>query len=92
MSVVERVQADLDELRDRDPKLADSGLAATALALAAGIDDPNSLTSKSMAARELRELLLLLKNLAPAAADKDDLDDLRTRRTARLAGRSRTAH
>lgn len=81
---------DLDEIRSRDAKLADSALGATALALAREIDGGNSATSKSMCARELRELMTLLKNLAPAAAEKDDLDELRTRRTARL-GRTASA-
>jgi len=86
MSVVAAVTRDLGELRRRAPDLADSALAASALALAAEIDSQgNSATSKSMCARELRDTLDRLRDLAPKQEEKDDLDDLAARRARRIA-------
>jgi hypothetical protein len=86
------VERDLNEIRNRDPALAKSGLAATALALATRIDDPaNSATSISMCSRALRETLDRLRELAPEAAEQDRLDDLGARRTERLARGAKTA-
>lgn len=90
LTVESATQADLDEIAKRDPSLARSGLAASALALAREMDDDNSATSKSMCARALREALDRLRELAPAERKKDRLDELSTRREARLA-RSATA-
>ena len=85
MNVVSAVQRDLDALGG---DLAESALAATALALAAEIDDAgNSATSKSMCARALTETLERLRVLAadvkPEKVSK--LDELRARRDAREA-------
>jgi hypothetical protein len=71
------VLRDLESLRALDPDLADSGLAASAIALARGIDNPrNSLTSKAMAQRALRETIDRLLELAPAPETHDRLDQL----------------
>lgn len=63
----------------------EGGLAALALAMADEIDDPNSATSKSMCAKQLRDVLLDLKKVAPAVPEKDGLDELQKRRAARRA-------
>ena len=66
--------------------LGEGALAATAVALAAELDDPgNSATSKSMCAKALTDTL---EKLAAAAADApagkvSKLDELRARRNAR---------
>jgi hypothetical protein len=87
MSVAEAVERDLADIRRRDPTLATSALAASALALAAEIDSVgNSATSKSMCARELRDTLDRLRALAPKGEENDDLDDLAARRAKRRAG------
>jgi hypothetical protein len=69
------------------PELADSTLAAAALALAAAVDAPRtSPTAKSMCARELRELLGELREQMPEGEERDRLDELTARRDARVAG------
>ena len=86
-SVVEAVRRDLAELALRDPRLAQSALAASALALAAQLDDPgNSATSKSMCARALAETFDRLRALAPPVVEEDGIDELAARRSGRLAG------
>ena len=88
MSVVKAVKKDLAAIRKRDAALADSALAATALALAGELDDDNSATSKSMCARALVDVLEQLRGLTPKAQEGDMLDDLAARRAARIAGRA----
>lgn len=84
MSVSEAIERDIEELRTRDPKLADSALAASARVLAQELDkDRNSATSKSMCARALQDTLEQLRELAPPTEVKDKLDDLESRRAAR---------
>jgi len=83
MSVVKAVEGDLKRLAKRDRVLADSALAATALALAAEIDGDNSATSKSMCARALAECLERLWDQAPPAEESDGVDDLAKRRAKR---------
>jgi hypothetical protein len=87
LSVVAAVQRDIKLIGRRDKVLAESSLAASALALAREIDSPkNSATSKSMCARALRETMDRLRELAPAEEADDRLDDLSARRSARLHG------
>lgn len=81
------VQRDLDAIAQRDPELAQSGLAALALAMAQEIDFPNSATSKSMCAGQLRDALAGLRALTPVAEVHDEIDDLRRRRAERTAAR-----
>lgn len=89
MSVSAAIKRDLKRLREVDPDLAGSGLAASALALAAEIDHPdNSATSKSMCARALREAMDRLRELSPPAREWNKLDDLTSRRAERLARRA----
>lgn len=87
MSVVEAVTRDLASIRKRAPELADSALAASALVLAAELDDKgNSATSKSMCSRALVEVMEELRALAPPPVKKaDGVDDLGTKRAARRA-------
>lgn len=79
--VADAVRAELEQL-----KADGSALGASALMLAESIDDvENSLTSRSMAARELRETLDRVRLLASARREPDKLDDLAERRRRRLA-------
>lgn len=83
VSVVDAVRRDLVSLGG---DLGESALAATALALAAELDDPgNSATSKSMCARALNETMERLRALVPEepAGKVSKLDELRARRAAR---------
>jgi hypothetical protein len=86
MSVIEAAEREVEAIRKRDTDLADSALAASAIALAYEIANPyNSATSKSMCAREMRDTLDRLRELAPEERKADDLDDLAARRARRLA-------
>lgn len=79
--VEDAVRAELVEL-----KADGSALGASALMLAVSLDDAgNSLTSRSMAARELRETLGRVRVLAASRREPDKLDDLAERRRRRLA-------
>lgn len=84
LSVVAATRRDLKDLAKRDEPLARSALAASALALARELDNPNSATSKSMCANALRDTLDRLRELAPAEKEQDRLDELADRRTRRL--------
>lgn len=83
-SVTAAVEADLSELAKRDPRLARSAQAASAIALAREMDDNNSATSKSMCAKALNETMDRLRELAPPQKENDGVDDLAARRTKRL--------
>ena len=82
VSVVEAVGRDLERLPSH---LAESALAAAALALAGEIDTgSNSATSKSMCAKALQDMLRELRDLAPAEEESDEIDDLEARRQRRI--------
>lgn len=90
MSVEAAVRRELRSLAGVDRRAAESGQAATALALAKRIDDPE--TSAAATASCARALVLVLDELrlrgmpkAPAAEKGDRLDELTTRRQERLA-------
>jgi hypothetical protein len=83
LTVVASTKRDLAEIEKRDPKLAQSGLAALALKLAEEMDANNSATSKSMCAKSLMETLDRIRALAPAEETEDKVDDLSARRAAR---------
>lgn len=84
MDVVDAVERDVEALRRRDPALADSTLAASALAMAYELANPyNSATSKSMCHKALQDAMRELRELAPPAEERDELDDLAARRVAR---------
>lgn len=81
MSVYEAVEREIEGFGDASPALA-----ASALALAAELDDNgNSATSKSMCARALAETLKELRGLAKPKKERDELDEIRERRATRLA-------
>lgn len=87
MSVVDALEAELAAIRVLAPNVADSALAAGALALAGGLDNAdNSLTSRSMALHELRETMRTLHALTPTVEREDDLAKLRSRHAERRHG------
>lgn len=84
-SVVEGVRRDLDAIAERDPELACSGLALSALALAARMDDPDtSSTAVAGCARALVEALDRLRELVPAEQESDAVDELAKQRARRI--------
>jgi hypothetical protein len=83
LSVVESLRRDLDRIRKVAPDLADSTLAATAMALAAALDDPDSSTSTSMCARALSGVMSELRALTPKEEEADGIDELARRRESR---------
>jgi hypothetical protein len=86
-SVVEAVQADLADLAKRDPDLARSSRAASALVLARELDSPrNSATSKSMCSKALSEAMDRLLELAPPEEEKGRLDEISAEREKRRSG------
>lgn len=86
-SVVAGVRRDLEAIARRDPALARSSLAATALSLARELDADDA-RSKAMAARELRETMDRIRALAPAESAGDDVDELAVRVRLKLVGDS----
>lgn len=85
LTVVDSVRRDLAKIATLDSELAQSGLAASALALAKELDKPgNSATSKSMCARALAEALEKLREQAPEPEEEDKVKDLGARRRKRL--------
>jgi hypothetical protein len=83
MSVTSAVRRDLAKL----PKaLAESGLAAVALAMAAELDGDSSTTSKSMCAGRLQDALRELRELAPPEEVKDGVDEIADQRAKRRSG------
>jgi hypothetical protein len=87
--VTAAVERYLDQLRKRAPDVADSPLAASALAMARELDSAgNSATAKSMCARSLHDAMDRLRELIPPDEETDQLDDLAARRATRLAGGS----
>jgi hypothetical protein len=84
--VVRATRRDLAAIKKLDEDLADSALAAIALALAKEVDQAKSGQLRSMCAGQLREVLKELRSLTPAPTEGDRLDDLRERRAARRRG------
>jgi hypothetical protein len=86
-------QQDLDRLAVEGAQLPSAALAATALCMAAQLDDPRtSATSKSMCAARLVECLETIASLTPERTSDDSIDDLATRRAARRTGRATSAN
>lgn len=70
-NTIKAVEEDLDLIRQRDPKVADSAIAAAALRMAHEIEDPyNSATSKSMCAKALQQAMDRLLELSPPGQEK----------------------
>lgn len=87
-AVIEAVERDIERIRRRDPELADSALAASAVAMAYEIALPfNSATSKSMCQARLAETLGTLRELMPPEQKRDKIDEIAARRADRLAAR-----
>lgn len=81
------VRRDLAEIRDVDERVAESGLAFTAIELARQLDDTtNSATAKAGCAKALHSILDRLRDLAPAREEDDEVDDLKAK-TERKLGR-----
>lgn len=77
-AVLDGTERDIEDIRSRDAKLAESGLAGTALALAFEIEHPfNSATSKSMCAKALLDTMDRLRELCPPEQKADGIDELR---------------
>ena len=84
LTVVAAVERDLAGLAERAPALAESTLAATALALARSMDDPKvSATAKSHCATALQKVLGGLFEQAPEPDEDDEVDELKRRPDAR---------
>ena len=84
--VVAAIERDIAAIRKRDPALADSALAASAVTLAYEMQDPyNSATSKSMCAGKLHEALAELRELCPPERETDAVDELGSKREERRA-------
>jgi hypothetical protein len=67
-------------------ELGRSPLAASALVLAAELDDPgNSATSKSMCSKALLDVMNRLAELAPPVREADRLDEVKAARARRRA-------
>lgn len=84
--VAKAVARDLAQLAARDPELARSGLAMTALALGRQVDSAFNGTAASNAANALVSVLKELRELSPAEEESDAFDELTRRRNARLTG------
>ncbi len=85
-SVVDAVKRDLAEIGRVDKELAKSALAASALAMAAEMDDVSiSATAKANCARVLLDSLDRLRALMPPAEERDGIDELGARRAGRRA-------
>lgn len=84
------VERDIAAIRELDPALADSSLAATALQMAYEMANPfNSATSKSMCARALLETMEQIRSLVPDGDEEgDELDELMERRNQREASQA----
>lgn len=84
--VVEATERDLARIRKRDRDLADSALAASAVAMAREIENPfNSATSKSMCQARLADAMQTLRGLAPPEEVADGIDEIADRRAKRRA-------
>ena len=89
--VVRATRRDLAAIKKLDEELADSALAAIALALAKEVDQAKSGQLRSMCAGQLREVLKELRSLTPAATQDDGVDRIRAGRAKRRAARCATA-
>lgn len=86
-------KATRDELATMPADIRGLAIAATAIELARGLDDPeNSLTSKSAAAKAHMEIMGQLRSLAPQKRRGDSIDGLKDKRAKRRsAGGTETA-
>jgi hypothetical protein len=84
-SVATAVEEDLDLIRSRDPRVADSAIAAAALRMGRELDDPfNSATSKAQCAKALHAHMDRLLELSPPGQEqKGRLHELKSVRATR---------
>ncbi len=81
-NVIDAVERDLAKM----PAVADTALAAVAVALARELEHPyNSATSKSMCAARLNETMAELRALAPPERKADSIDRIAAQREKRQA-------
>jgi hypothetical protein len=90
---IDATRAELEDIRRRNPKVADSALAAAAMRMAYELDHPhNSATAKSYCVKELRQTMDRLLELAPPGEKGGSrLDELRKKREADAAARRSAA-
>lgn len=83
--VVDATEKQLADIRERDPKVGDSALAAAALRMAYELDHPyNSATAKANCVNELHKAMDRLLELAPTGeGKKGKVDELKARRRAK---------
>jgi hypothetical protein len=91
--VIDATRAEIDEMRQRNPQVANSALAAAALSMAYELDHPfNSATAKSYCVKELRQTMDWLREQAPPKAKGGSrLEELRKEREAKEAAARRSA-
>lgn len=82
---IDATRAELEEIRSRDPQVADSALGAAALRMAYELDHPfNSATAKSYCVKELRQTMDRLRELSPPAPKQaGTLHEIRQTRASR---------
>lgn len=77
---------ELEWIRARDERLADSAQAAVVVAMAYELENPyNSATAKANCARAMTEALEKLHAQVPSEEEDDELDSIRRERAARRA-------
>lgn len=80
-------ELEVERIRELDPALADSLMAAAIVSLAYELDNPyNSATSKANCVGELRQTMNRLHELMPESQEQDVVDELREQRDKRRAG------
>lgn len=84
-SSIEAAERDVDKIRERDPAIGESVIAATVVRMAYEVDNPfNSATSKAQCAKELRQAFESLLEQSPAPPEEEgDLERIRRARSAR---------
>ena len=77
---------DLAELEQRRPGISETGLAASLVTLAHGLDDSrSSLAMKALAQEKFARTWSELQALAPVKREVTPLDEIRARREKRVA-------
>lgn len=90
--VIDAVDHDIGEIRERDEGIAESAHAATAVRLAYELEHPfNSATAKAACAKTLNETMDRLRELAPEQPKKDRVDEIGAKRAKRRGGKTRAS-
>jgi len=82
MSLVDMIEAELDDLRAHETS---PGMAAVALDLAKAIVDSDAPTAKAVVADKLRSIMADLRRRAPVESKGDTVDDIAEQRAKRRA-------